>query len=166
MQTDTAPLGTKKVDPQKLTLGFCPHEAPVPTNSQKGGWEESVWPPTQPECLGSAGRTGAFLPGQGGMKEGREESGWKNPDGGVDWADPAASWHRNYRASPHLRTFFLLGLLSPLSFPSRLFFSASQGLLSAKNPLENQQADIWGVERQKRGEQLGKSGYFQPWAVQ
>lgn len=117
---DTAPLGTKKVNPQKLTLGFCPHEAPVPTNSQKGDWEESVWLPAPPKCLGGAGRTGAFLPGQEGMEEGQEESGWKNPDGGVDWADPAASWHRSIQASPHHWTFFLLCFLSPLSFPPRL----------------------------------------------
>ena len=84
------------------------------------------------------------------MKEGREESGWKNPDGGVDWADPAASWHRNFRASPHLQTFFLLGLLQPLSFPPQLFFSASQGLLSAKNP--------WKINKLTFGEWNDKNG--------
>lgn len=83
------------------------------------------------------------------MEEVQEESGWESPDGGVDWAGPAASWHRSFWASPHLWAFFLLGLLSPLSLPPRLFFSASQGLLSAKNTLGNQQADILGVEQQK-----------------
>ena len=60
----------------------------------------------------------------------------------------------------------LSALLSLTPFLSSAAFRASQGLLSAKNPLENQQADILGVERQKWGEQLGKSGYFQPWAAQ
>lgn len=162
MQTDTAPLGTKKVNPQKLTLGFCPHEAPVPTNSQKGDWEESVWLPAQPwRC-----RQDRSLPpgtrGDGGGSRGVwvEKPRWGSRLGG----------HCCLLAQEYPGITSPLDLLSALlsltPFLSSAAFSASQGLLSAKNPLENQQADILGVERQKWGEQLGKSGYFQPWAVQ